>query len=240
MKVAVAQTKPFKGQIEQNIIQHQRLINLALAAGAEMLFFPELSLTGYEPQLAKTLGIDPNDSLLNNFQTISDTQQIAIGVGMPTKHDSDMHISMILFQPWQSRQVYSKQYLHPDEYPYFKNGQQEVFLAEKKVALAICYELFIPAHSENAAQNGSVIYIASVAKSAEGIKKASLQLANIAQQYGMTVLMANCTGHCDNFESAGGSAIWNNKGTLLAQLHHTCEGILMIDTATQAITEKIL
>lgn len=31
--------------------------------------------------------------------------------------------------------------------------------------------------------------------------------------------MANCIGHCDNFESVGKTSIWNNKGNLVTWLH---------------------
>jgi predicted amidohydrolase len=54
----------------------------------------------------------------------------------------------------------------------------------------------------------------------------------------MTVLMSNCVGRCDNFDSAGKSAIWNDQGLLLGQLNDTDEGIIIINTATQEIIEK--
>ncbi len=56
----------------------------------------------------------------------------------------------------------------------------------------------------------------------------------------MTVLMANAVGPCDNFESAGKTSIWSNKGLLLGQLNDTHEGILIIDTETQEITEEMI
>gem|GEM_PF-5279637 len=37
-------------------------------------------------------------------------------------------ISIVIFQPNQARQTYSKQQLHADELPYFVNGQQHVIL----------------------------------------------------------------------------------------------------------------
>ena len=113
MKICVAQTKPIKGNIAANIVQHKKLIDLATTLKAEIIIFPELSLTGYEPKLAKDLASSPVDSRLDDFQNISDAKQIVIGVGMPTKTSKGICISMILFQPYQSRQKYSKRYLHP-------------------------------------------------------------------------------------------------------------------------------
>ena len=82
MKICVAQTRPIKGDIQSNIHNHKKLIDLAVSSGAEIVIFPELSLTGYEPTLAKELAINEDDSRLDDFQKISDTQQITIGVQM--------------------------------------------------------------------------------------------------------------------------------------------------------------
>ena len=52
MKICAAQTRPVKGNIQQNIENHKKLINLAVVNGADIIIFPELSITGYEPELA--------------------------------------------------------------------------------------------------------------------------------------------------------------------------------------------
>jgi len=46
----------------------------------------------------------------------------------------------------------------------------------------------------------------------------------------MTVIMANAVGFCDNFESAGQSAVLNNQGIMLDHLEKHKEGILVFDT----------
>ena len=53
MKIAVIQTRPVKGNIEFNIRDHARLTSQASASGANFVMFPELSVTGYEPTLAR-------------------------------------------------------------------------------------------------------------------------------------------------------------------------------------------
>ena len=138
--------------------------------------------------------------------------------------------------------MYYKKYLHADEEPYFVSGQNTVGLigCKPNIAFAICYEIFIPEHSENAFKIGAEIYIASVAKTSSGVEKAEKSLSSIANKYSMTVLMSNCIGHCDNFESAGKSSVWNNKGVLLGQLNGTNEGILIFDTDTEELIEKII
>jgi predicted amidohydrolase len=103
MKICIAQIRPVKGETDKNIEIHKKFIDLAISKEADMIFFPELSLTGYEPKLAKNLATTQDDKRFDDFQNISDSHNITIGVGMPTKSDSDILISTIIFQPHESR-----------------------------------------------------------------------------------------------------------------------------------------
>lgn len=242
MKICIAQTRPVTGDIARNIDHHQKFIELALAHGAGLIFFPELSLTGYEPALAQELATTPDDPRLDLFQNISDTRQITIGLGLPTRHPAGICISMVLFQPDQARQTYSKKYIHADEAPFFISGQNFTGIKsdQANIALAICYELSIPDHAENAFQSGANIYVASVAKFVNGVDKAMRRLSEIARNYAMTVFMSNCIGPADGAKCAGGSAIWNSEGVLIGQLNDTNEGILIFDPDRQALIEQTI
>ena len=242
MKICAAQTRPVKGDILSNIDNHKKFIYVAASYGVDLVVFPELSVTGYEPELAKELATDPDDGRLDDFQRMSDAKRVTIGVGVPTKNNGGVSISMVLFQPHKARQTYSKKYLHSDEEPFFTGGQSTVDLIcdGAKIALAICYELSVPEHAEDAFKRGARVYIASAAKTAVGVEKAVERLSEIAAKYSMTVLMSNCIGRCDNFESAGRSSAWNDKGSLLGQLDDTDEGIIIIDTDTQELIEKTI
>lgn len=242
MKIGIAQTKPIKGDVSANMEAHIRFIELALTSNSEAIFFPELSLTGYEPELAEALATSQNDHRLDIFQEISDKKNIIIGLGLPTETASKIRISMIIFQPNKPRQTYSKQQLHADEFPYFENGMGQVIIKtnSRNIAPAICYESLQPTHSENAYQLGADVYIASVAKPENGVAKAFVHYPKIAKQFAMPVLMSNCIGFCDNFLSAGNSSVWTKDGELVGQLDDKTEGILIFDTETEEIVKRIL
>ncbi|GAA4396499.1 carbon-nitrogen hydrolase family protein [Nibrella viscosa] len=238
MKLCVAQTRPVKGDIQRNTANHKKLIDLAVADGADIIIFPELSISGYEPELANEVATTLEDSRFDIFQAISNRHRITIGVGVPIRTVRGIWISLLIFQPEQPRQLYAKQYLHPDEEPYFVSGQPTTGLIGDKtrIALAICYEISVPEHAERAHELEAGIYLASVAKSVAGVEKATETLAGVAQTYAMPVLMANCIGHCDNFDCGGKSSVWNAKGELLGQLDDAHEGLLLFDTETQAVS----
>lgn len=240
MKISLAQTKPFRGDILKNIESHINIIKLALEFKPDLMVFPELSLTGYEPRMAKNLAIELEDNILNEFQEISDKNKLIIGVGMPVKNNSGIHISTIFFQPEKPRTAYSKQYLHEDEKAFFTNGKNELFLELNKsvIAPAICYESLLPVHAEKAFNSGAEIYIASVAKSYKGIEKALNYFPGMARKYSMFVFMVNSVGVCDDFECKGKSSIWNKNGTLVGQLNGFSEGVLIFDTDTNQLIQR--
>lgn len=220
MKIALAQIQSVPGNVEANLRKHLGFIKRAANEASSMIIFPELSLTGYEPTLARELAFGEDDPRLNIFQQLSDHYRMVIGVGVPTQQEAGVCISLLLFQPMAARQVYSKKYLHQDEEAYFVSGQNfaSLLVNDRKVAFAICYELSIPEHTDEAMAQGAEIYLASVAKSASGVANAHQRLATIARENAIPVLMVNNVGPADDFVGAGNSATWNKQGELTAQL----------------------
>ncbi|AXT63343.1 carbon-nitrogen hydrolase family protein [Aquimarina sp. AD10] len=237
MKIATVQTKSIKGDIAANITNHKKLINSCISLQADAVFFPELSLTGYEPKLAKELAITKEDIRLEPFQELSNRNTITVGVGLPTKSEYGIHISMIIFRPNLPKQIYHKQYLHDDELPYFVTGQDcnIITINDIKVALAICYESLQLVHFKKSIKRGAKYYLTSVAKSKKGVDHSLKHYAKLAQQHSTPILMCNSIGLCDTFESTGTSSIWNSKGKLIAQLDNINQGILIFDTQTEEV-----
>ena len=156
---------------------------------------------------------------------------------MPTIGIEKPRISQFIYQPEQHPLVYSKQQLHEDEMPFFEPGEKQVLIPIKnnQIAPAICYESLQPDHAENALSLGANIYLASVAKSEQGVEKAMAYFPGLARTYSMPVLMVNCIGICDNFQAVGQSTVWSKNGTIIHQLNSDTEGLLIFDTETNQV-----
>src|SRR5436190_11461488 len=98
MKICIAQTRAVTGDVNYNIDNHRNFAELAVSRGAEMIVFPELSLTGYEPTLAHELATNKDDEAFKELQQLSDSNKITIGAGMPIRGDKGIMIGMIIFQ----------------------------------------------------------------------------------------------------------------------------------------------
>ena len=241
MKIAMVQLQSAKGDYETNINKHHKFIEQAATQSVQVIIFPELSLTNYEPELAQSLAKDPADPIFDIFQTLSNQYQMVIGIGAPTRHGDGVCISMLLFQPGLARVCYSKRYLHQDEEPFFVSGSNFPTLAVNGVnlGLAICYELSIPEHAAAASTAGADIYIASVAKHERGVDGANERLAAIAREYQIPVLLGNNLGPADNFMGAGRSAAWDNRGNHIGSLDRVREGLLIFDTSKQHFVTRL-
>ncbi|HEY3402446.1 MAG TPA: carbon-nitrogen hydrolase family protein [Ohtaekwangia sp.] len=241
MRIGVAQIRPGRGNIQANINKHIHCIERAVSFAADMIVFPELSLTSYEPGMAKELATTLEDDRFDVFQELSDQHQIIIGTGAPVITKKGTTISMILFQPRQPRILYSKKYLHVSEEPFFASGENFSTLTCKgaDVALAICYETSVPQHEKDAFKTGAKVYVGSVVKVTRIIDTGLSRLSEIARANSAMVLMANAVGLCEDGESAGRSSVWNDQGILLDQLDDVHEGILVLDTTTARVSKEV-
>lgn len=240
MRICLAQTKPHKGDVDLNIEGHKKFILTAIDKKSDLIVFPELSLTGYEPELSEKLAIEKTDPRLAQFQMMSDKGGISIVIGMPFKKNSGVCIAAAIFQPGVPVTVYCKRYLHASEEPYFVPGNDEVAVlsvANRNVGLAICYELSIDSHVSSVFSAGSDVYVASVVHDVDSVHRCDKKLSLIAKEYSKNVFCVNCVGVSGMYDSFGNSAVWDKYGDLLHQMDDKTEGVLVFDINNQAIVQ---
>lgn len=234
MIIALAQTEPVSGSLTENINDQLSFVKMAAYESADLVIFPELSLTGYEPELVERIACDEDDTRLKVFQETADSTGLTIITSAPLKRDKGITISLLIFQPHQTLEVYSKRFLHEDEEPFFvpENCPYQLHTS-KRIALAICYEISVEAHFNSFSNDAIDIYLASVAKTATGSVQAHERLSQVARDHQIMTMMSNCVGPCGGVICTGQSAAWNTRGKLLGSLTHDGPGILLINTEDQ-------
>jgi predicted amidohydrolase len=243
MILAAAQTKPKRGDIDANLLDHYRLVKLAAANGAQLIVFPELSITGYEREDAARLAFTENDSRLDHLKKLAAENNITIIAGAPIRIQSDLFLGEFCITPNDSVSIYTKQFLHEGEEVYYQpsfdyNPMLEI--ENERISCAICADIDHPKHAENANKNNSSTYIASIFFSPNGIPQAHQSLQSYASQFQMNVLMANFGGDSYGSPSGGRSAFWNNKGELIAQMEDSSSGLLIVEKQDSDWVSKIL
>ncbi len=218
MTVAAAQTVPLKGDISANVAAHIQFIEKAAQSDTDIIVFPELSLTGYELEMAKDCAISEQDNRLVPFKTLSEKCNMTIIAGAPVLNKVNKpHLGALVFSPGQDTLVYAKQFLHEGEAPFFEPGHDNLVLTigNNKIGMAICADITHPEHPEGLAGSDLFLYSASVLMSDNGYDLETSLLKSYAKKYDMAVLMANYGGPTGGWISAGKSIIFNEKGDVV-------------------------
>lgn len=243
MILAAAQTKPTRGNIEANLLDHYQLIDLAIQNGAQLIAFPELSITGYEREDAQKLAFTKNDSRLDHLKKLAVENNIIIVAGAPIQVESQLFIGEFVISPDNSVAVYTKQFLHEGEDEFFQSSldyNPMITIEDQKISFAICADIDNPLHAENACNRATDIYIASIFFTPNGIPNAYRDLQSYAQKHKMNVLMANFSGESWGYPSGGKSAFWNNKGELVGQMNDSDSGLLLVENKNDDWTSRIV
>ena len=243
MILAAAQTKPTRRDIDANLSDHYRLIELAVKNKAQLIAFPEMSITGYEREHAQKLAFQKNDSRLDHLKKLAVQNNIVIIAGAPIKIDSNLFIGEFVISPDNSVSIYTKQFLHEGEDEYFQSSFENnpmVTIENQKISFAICADIDNPLHPKNARKRETDIYIASIFFSPNGIPNAYRDLQSYAEKHQMNVLMSNFSGESWGSPSAGQSAFWNNKGELIGQMNDSDSGLLLVENQNDNWTSKVI
>lgn len=219
-KIAAAQIASVRGDIHGNIAVHAAAIEAAAKQGVSVLVFPELSLTGYEPELAADLAITASDSRLIPLLNLARHHQMEVIVGAPLLNGTMRpNLGAIVFTSNGVARTYAKIHLGSSERTYFAPGSAPLTIAVhgKTIGIAICADASQPSHAQAYADAGSTIYAASVFLNAEWYATDAPRLASYAGRCQMLVVMANHAASVGAYGSVGRSAVWAPGGPLLAE-----------------------
>ncbi len=233
MRIAAAQIQTIPQNTAANIRNHIRMIEAAAKQGVSLLLFPEMSLTGYELEMAETLAFEQNDPRLADLVGLAVRYKMLIIAGAPIRIGSRLYIGSFIFSPEGEVSIYTKQYLHGGEEKFFAASFEHdplVILGEEKIALAICADITNPLHPEAASKRKATLYAAGIFYSTPtGIEEAYKQLSHYARKYKMGVLIANYAGVCYQIPSRGKSAYWDKEGKLIGELNNSEEALLVVN-----------
>lgn len=218
--LAAAQCSAVAGDIAANVRRHLDAIDAAHRQGVDVLVFPELSLTGYEPTLAADLAQAADTDCITPLRARARETGMTVVAGLPLRSGiaDKPYIAAFILHPDGTATVQTKQHLHTGEEQYFSAGTGGPLLdaGGMPLALAICADFGQSAHAAAAACAGARIYAASALVGETGYPVDSALLQGHAQRHGMAVLLANHGGPTGGWTSAGRSAFWDEQGRLVA------------------------
>jgi predicted amidohydrolase len=253
--IAVAQTCPVKGDVKANVDEHVRLARIAASTGAQLVVFPELSLTGYEVSLARELAFSEDDSRLSTLLEASASSSMTLVVGAPVRIGPQLHIGAFILRPDGTTALYTKHRLGafsasascdgivpPAEATVFHPGDRNplIHIGDTTAAVAVCADIGRPSHPQQAADRGANTYLASMFVIPSEFDGDAATLKSYAVKHSMMVAFANFGSPSGGLASGGRSAIWSETGELLAQLPMSGAGVAVVTETDRGWRAKTL
>ena len=227
IRIQIAQFNPIVGDIKLNA---QKMLDLSIEAnnaGAHLIIFPELALTGYPPEdlLFRDGFINQVKDEITNFCNLAPSD-ISILFGAPNKTDDFLFNSAYLIQNNRIINIYNKQELPNygvfDEKRYFSSGDDSfVFECQNtKIGVLICEDQWVEGPISSLCQS-NIDIVVSLNASPFQLNKQSERInicKNYALKFDITFIYVNMVGGQDEVVFDGNSFMVNNQGDVSLQL----------------------
>ena len=238
-RVHLAQIAPALGDVARNRDLHLDRIEAARAGGADLVVFPELSLTGYWlHDLTGEIALDPATAeVLKPLRQASTGIDVVLGL-VEAGEDGEVYNSAVWLSGGEvtacHRKVHLPTYALFDEARYFAAGRtvRAFDSAFGRTGLLVCEDLWHPALPYVLAQDGSDLLVVLSSAPGRGIEAGPLASDRAWQLLGETtarfhtqfVVYVNRVGGEDGCSFTGGSFAFAPDGKLLAWLSDLEEG----------------
>lgn len=235
--VALAQISCQQADKAKNLTKIKNIVAKAKKLGAELVIFPELSLTGYvvRDEIYELAERIPGPST-RTMEEVAKKNQIHLVFGMPeisAKTEATLHNSAVLIGPEGFIGKYHKMYLPThsifEEKRYFRPGYETaVFDTELgKLGLIICYDIYFPEVTRLTRLKGAELIVCISAS--PGVRRSFFEVLTVARAIENTAFLAfvNLAGIQDGLQFWGGSRLIGPSGRILVQAKYDEDDFVM-------------
>ncbi|HEX7550301.1 MAG TPA: nitrilase-related carbon-nitrogen hydrolase [Candidatus Methylomirabilis sp.] len=243
-RLAVAQIAPTLGDLEKNLALHEKMARQAIEQSANLLVFPELSLTGYFlKDQVPSVALRADSPLLQRFRELS--SRVAMVLGFVEEAPGHRFYNAAAYlEGGEIRHIHRKVYLPTygifDEARYLAAGDRiRAFdTALGRMAILICEDLWHSTAPAIAAWDGAEILICPSASPGRGLGQAEpfqnaatweRTLRTCGDLLTSYVVYANRVGYEDGACFWGGSEVVTPGGEPLAKARYLEEDLLLAE-----------
>ncbi|MBM4260155.1 MAG: carbon-nitrogen hydrolase [Deltaproteobacteria bacterium] len=254
IRFAIAQISPKLGDLPANMAIYEEKIRQGVEQKAELLLFPELSLTGYLLRdIVPTAALRLNSPEIEKLKRLSRELPFVAGL-VEESADHRFFNAAVYFEDGDVRHVHRKVYLPTygmfDEQRYFARGDRLRAFDSKfgRLALLICEDLWHPSTIYLAALDGALAVLCPSASPLRGVIDNQAQDDNarywemINQAYAETFSLFMVYGNRCGFEDGvgfwGGSEIVDPFGQRLAKAKYYDQDFVIAEVGFETVRRK--
>jgi len=243
-RIALAQLNPTVGALIANAELMRDAIERARAAGADLVAFPEMCLTGYPPE---DLLLRPGfvaDAIAQLEKLAKFATGIAVVAGCVNGRNRKVYNAAAVLHCGEKAGAYRKQLLPNygvfDEKRYFHPGEENVIwrLGQAAIGISICEDIWSATgpHVDQARAGADIILnISSSPFHAQKLLERQRMLRTRARSFGTYVCYVNLVGGQDELVFDGGSLIMDPAGKLVAMGRQFEEDLVVADIDLKAV-----
>ena len=250
-RVGIAQINPKLGDLQSNLALYEEKIRQGVREGADLLLFPELSLTGYFLR-----DMVPNVALRLSSPEISELKKLSRKISfvaglVEESSDYRFYNAAIYFEGGEIRHVHRKVYLPTygmfDEQRYFARGDRIRAFDSKfgRIAVLVCEDLWHPSTIYLAALDGALAVLCPSASPLRGITDQQAQDDNArywellnrtyAETFSLFLIYGNRVGFEDGVGFWGGSELLDPSGQRVIKAKYYDEDFIVGEVALEAV-----
>ena len=210
----------------------------AASAGAVIICFPELSISGYGTKHPEILAEPIPGDTANRVARMAARYKIVILAGMVESSEDRFYISHIAAFPDKHIEKYRKTHLGRMERAVFSAGQTLPVFHLKDDAghemffgIGICYDMHFPEVAAAYSLKGAHIIFSPHASPLGGMKRITVWNKYMgARAYDNTLYVAACNHICDGGGKGSGMGVWAYRSAaLICEYHGVEEKMLFCD-----------
>ncbi len=243
LRIALAQMNPTVGDLEGNADRIIEWSKRAADLGADVVAFPELTITGYPPE---DLVLKPNFVAATRKQL----ERVAREVGDTTAivgfvdSDGDIYNAAAVLQRGEVVGVYRKWFLPNyavfDEQRYFKSGDQAGLftIAGVRIGITICEDIWYPVGPATVETAAGAEMIVNINASPFAVNRQAgrcRMIATRAQDEIAFVAYVNQVGGQDELVFEGASMIFDWRGEVVVEAKAFQEDMVVADLDIDAV-----
>ena len=238
LRVMLAQLNFLVGDLEGNARRVAAQMDAARAAGAQLLVFPELTLSGYPPE---DLLLRPSfvTACRETVEQLAEhSRDLTALVGFPHHRGDELFNAAAVLHDGQLADIYHKAYLPNygvfDEQRYFGQGERfpVLDLGGVKIGVSICEDIWYAAGPPQlqALAGAEVLVNLSASPFHAGKRRYREQmLATRAGDTGAYVVFCNLVGGQDELVFDGNSLVLDTDGQVVARGASMAEDVFCVD-----------
>jgi NAD+ synthase (glutamine-hydrolysing) len=249
MRLALAQINTVVGDLDGNRERIVRRLREARDAGADLVLFPELAVTGYPPEDLLFRPEFLRQARQSLDQIAAEATDIAALVGFPWL-ERDLFNACAVCADGEVKAIYPKRFLPNygvfDEVRYFQPGRDLLLLSigEALIGPTVCEDIWQPGPPATDLALAGAHVIANISASpfhvGKGLEREEMLITR-ARDNTCWVVLVNAVGGQDELIFDGHSVVIDEEGHVVARAPSFEEALLVVDIdASTAIARRLV